>query len=243
MTFSLSPFFLGWSSSSPHPSRSLLQAHKMLCNGVSFHTLGPILSFLRFEPTSPLFGLALWSIVTSFSGCDTFLAAVRSLSPPQEYVLLSTCDIGSRCRRAIHCVHVGQLVAPLIHISADSAGARVAPWSLLVYWGYPCVLFSILNRHVTPDRLQGSIDLFDAAFSHIILRRPPVFLFENVASLLCSHLRFVIDHFLYKVDSLGGYRVHLGVLCPSEYSSDMTRPRLLVLVWQPVLRCVLPRLS
>ena len=135
----------------------------MLCNGVSFHTLCPILSFLRSEPTSPLLGLAFWSIVTSFSGCDTFLAAVRSLSPPQEYVLLSACDVDSLCRRAIHCVHVSQPVAPLIHISADSAGARVAPWSLLVYWGYPCVLFSILNRHVTPDRLQGSIDLFDAA--------------------------------------------------------------------------------
>ena len=74
----------------------------MLCNGVSFHTLCPILSFLRSEPTSPLLGLAFWSIVTSFSGCDTFLAAVRSLSPPQEYVLLSACDIDSRCRRAIH---------------------------------------------------------------------------------------------------------------------------------------------
>ena len=213
----------------------------MLCNGVSFHTLCPILSFLRSEPTSPLLGLAFWSIVTSFSGCDTFLAAVRSLSPPQEYVLLSACDIDSRCRRAIRYVHVDQSVAPLIHISADSAGARVAPLSDLVYWGFPCVLFSILNRHVTRARLQSSIKLFDAAFSHIILRRPSVFLFENVASLLCAHLRFVIDHFLYKVDSLGGYRVHLGVLCPSEYSSDMTRPRLLVLVWRPVLRCVLPK--
>jgi hypothetical protein len=81
--------------------RSLLQAHRMLCNGVSFHTLGPVLSFLRFEPTFPLFGLALWSIITSFSGCDTFLAAVRSLSPPQAYVLLSACDIDSNCRRAI----------------------------------------------------------------------------------------------------------------------------------------------
>ena len=211
---------------------SPLQAHRMLCNGVSFHTLGPVLSFLRSELTSPLRGLALWSIVTSFSGCDTFLASVRSLSPSQAYVLLSACDIDSKCRRAIHLVHSAQSVAPVVHLSADSAGARAAPSSDLVYWGFPCVLFSILNRFVTLDRLQESIDLFDSAFTNISLRRPPVFLFENVASLLCAHLRFVVDHFLYKVDSLGGYRVHLGVLCPSEFSSDMTRPRLLVLVWR-----------
>ena len=175
-------------SSLPHPSHSLPQAHRMLCNGVSFHALGPVLSFLRSEPTSPLFGLALWSIVTSFSGCDTFLAAVRSLSPPQAYVLLSACDIDSRCRRAIYYVHSDQPVAPLLHASADSAGARAAPLGDLVYWGFPCVFFSILNRFVTPGRLQDALDLFVAAFSNILLRRPPVFLFENVASLLCAQL-------------------------------------------------------
>ena len=97
----------------------------MLCNSVSFHTLGPVLSFLRSESTSPMFGVALWSIVTSFSGGDTFLAAVRSLSPTQDYVLLSACDVDSECRRAIHFVHVDQPVAPLIHTSADSAEAAL----------------------------------------------------------------------------------------------------------------------
>jgi len=81
----------------------------------------------------------------------------------------------------------------------------------LTLWGFPCVLYSILNRHVTPSRLKASLSLFDSAFEYVENRRPPVFIFENVASLLCSHLRFVIDHFLWKIDSLGGYTVHLDV--------------------------------
>jgi site-specific DNA-cytosine methylase len=90
------------------------------------------------------------------------------------------------------------------------------------------VIFSDLNRFVTDDDLAGSIALFDAAFDYVLLRRPPVFIFENVASLLSTRLVWVVDHFLFKINSLGGYRIYLNILCPSYFGARMTRPRLII---------------
>jgi hypothetical protein len=49
-----------------------------------------------------------------------------------------------------------------------------------------------------------------------------------VASLLSTRLVWVVDHFLFKINSLGGYRIFLNILCPSYYDACMTRPRLIV---------------
>ena len=68
------------------------------------------------------------------------------------------------------------------------------------------------------------LSLFDAAFEYLLLRQPPVFIFENVASLLSTRLVYVVDHFLFKINSLGGYRIFLGILCPSYFGGIMTRP-------------------
>ena len=217
--------------------------HRMLCSGVSNHVMTPVLSFIRDDPSSPLHGLALWRVVTAFSGPETFLACLRSLSPPQPYILLASSDPDPACRAVIRAVHFHlQPTPPTVFEYAQSAGAVLAPFSELTHWGYPCVLFSDLNRFVTDSALAESISLFDSAFGYLQLRRPPVFIFENVASLVSSRLVWVLDHFLFKVTALGGYRIHLSVLCASQFGSAMTRPRLIVIAMQspgvPRVLCV-----
>ena len=203
--------------------------HHMLCSGVSHHTMAPVLTFLRSDPTSPLCGLAHWRVVTAFSGPDTFTACLRSLSPPQLYTLLAASDPQACCRSAILAVHRSrQSEPPVLYTCATSLEASHAPYCDLVYWGFPCVIFSDLNRFATDDDIANSISLFDSAFGHLRLRRPPVFIFENVASLMSARLRFVVDRFLSMINSLGGYRIHLSILCSRDFGSNMTRPRLIV---------------
>ena len=187
--------------------------HRMLCSGVSNHVMTPVLTFIRGDPSSPLFGLTSWRIVTAFSGPETFLACLRSLSTPLPYVLLASSDPDPACRAVIRAVHFHlQPVPPTIFDCAQSAGARCAPVSDLTYWGFPCVLYSDLNRFTTDTVIAGSVSLFDSAFGYLHLRRPPVFIFENVASLVSTRLMWVVDHFLFKVNALGGYRTFSGRL-------------------------------
>jgi site-specific DNA-cytosine methylase len=203
--------------------------HRMLCSGVSNHVMTQVLTFIRSNPASPLCGLTSWRIVTAFSGPESFLACVRSLSPPLPYTLLASSDTDPACRAVIRAVHSRlQSKTPAIFESAQSTGACRAPFCDLTCWGYPCVLFSDLNRFATDDDIAGSISLFDAAFGYLLLRRPPVFIFEDVASLLSTRLVWVVDHFLFKINSLGGYRIYLSILCPSYFDATMTRPRLIV---------------
>ena len=203
--------------------------HHMLCSGVSNHVMTQVLTFIRSNPASPLCGLPSWRIVTAFSGPETFLACIRSLSPPLPYTLVASSDVDPACRAVIRAVHSRlQPEPPIVFESAQSVGARHAPSCHLTCWGYPCVIFSDLNRFVTDDDLAGSIALFDVAFDHLLLRRPPVFIFENVASLLSTRLVWVVDHFLFKINSLGGYRIYLNILCPSYFGARMTRPRLII---------------
>jgi hypothetical protein len=207
--------------------------HHMLCSGVSNHTMAPVLTFLRSDPISPLYGLVHWRVVTAFSGPDTFTACLRSLSPPQLYTLLAASDPQACCRSAILAVHRSlQPEPPVLYTCAASFEACHAPYCELVHWGYPCVLFSDLNRFVSDDDISNSIALFDSAFDHLRLRRPPAFIFENVASLMSARLRFVVDRFLSMINSLGGYRIHLSILCSHDFGSNMTRPRLIVVAFR-----------
>jgi site-specific DNA-cytosine methylase len=67
-----------------------------------------------------------------------------------------------------------------------------------------------------------------------------VFIFENVASLMSTRLVWVVDHFLFKVTALGGYRIYLSVLCASQFGAVMTRPRLIVVAMRsPGAPCLL----
>ena len=206
------------------------QAYSMIGNGVSNHSMSPILQWIRDDPSSPISELPLWRVVTAFSGGCTATVCLRHLSPPQPFVLLCASDTSFRCRSVIRATYSLQDPVVNVYKRSESQLARGAPMSDLTLWGFPCVLYSVLNRHVTPSLLKASLSLFDLAFEYVELRRPPVFIFENVASLLCSHLRFVIDHFLWKIDSLGGYTVYLDVLCPSSFGALMTRPRLFIMV-------------
>ena len=79
--------------------------HHVLSSGVSNHTMASVLTFLRSDPVSPLHGLAHWRVITAFSGPDTFTACLRSLSPPQPYILLAASDPQACCRYAILAVH------------------------------------------------------------------------------------------------------------------------------------------
>lgn len=45
---------------------------------------------------------------------------------------------------------------------------------------------------------------------------------------MSARLRFVVDRFLSMINSLGGYRIHLIILCSRDFGSNMTRPRLIV---------------
>lgn len=207
--------------------------HRLLCSGVSNHTFSPVLSFLRDDSASPLHGLLHWCIATAFSGPETFLACVRSLSPPQLYTLVAVSDPDPTCRAVIRASHLRlQSTPPLICEFAQSMGACTAPSSDLTYWGFPCVLYSDLNRFVTDDDIANSICLFDTAFEYVRLRRPRVFIFENVASLMSERLVWVVDHFLFKINALGGYRIYVGILCASFFGANMARPRLIVVAMQ-----------
>jgi hypothetical protein len=198
--------------------------HHMLCSGVSNHTMAPVLTFLQSDSASPLCGLVHWRVVTAFSGPDTFTACLRSLSPPQSYTLLAASDSQACCRSAILAVHL----SPLLYTCAASSEACLAPRGDLVYWGFPCVLYSDLNRFASEDDILASISLFDSAFEYLRFRHPPAFIFENVDSLMSSRLRFVVDHILSMINLLGGYRIHLSILCSRDFGANMTRPRLIV---------------
>jgi hypothetical protein len=79
--------------------------HRMLCSGVSNHVMAPVLSFIRSDASSPLCGLTSWRIVTAFSGPESFLACLRSLTPPLPYTLLASSDVDPACRAVIRAVH------------------------------------------------------------------------------------------------------------------------------------------
>ena len=151
--------------------------HHMLCSGVSNHTMAPVLTFLQSDSASPLRGLVHWRVVTAFSGPDTFTACLRSLSPPQSYTLLAASDPQSCCRSAILAVHLPlQSTSPVLFTCAASTEACLAPRGDLVYWGFPCVIFSDLNRFASEDSILASISLFESAFEYLRLRHPPVFI-------------------------------------------------------------------
>ena len=150
--------------------------------------MSPILQWLRDDPSSPISGLPLWRVITAFSGGCTATACLRHLSPSQPFVLLCASDTNALCRSVVRATYARQ--DPLVNVykRSESQLACGAPASDLTLWGFLCVLYSVLNRHVTPSRLKASLPLFDLAFEYVELRRPPEFSFENVASLICSRL-------------------------------------------------------
>ena len=54
----------------------------------------------------------------------------------------------------------------------------------LAFWGFPCVLYSGLQRHATPEDLQWSLALLERALDKLRQNPPRVFVLENTASLL-----------------------------------------------------------
>ena len=85
----------------------------------------PVLTFVRCDASSPLYGLAAWRIVTAFSGPESFLACVRSLSPPLPYTLLASSDTDPACRAVIRAVHSRLQSELLLFVRVLSLRARV----------------------------------------------------------------------------------------------------------------------
>ena len=192
-----------------------------------------LLCLLSCDQIPPLRSMASLIGVSSplFPGPTHSLLACVPFLPPSRipFSRLAASDPQACCRSAILAVHRSrQPTPPVLYTCAASLEACHAASSDLVYWGFPCVLHSDLNRFVSDGDISRSISLFDSAFDHLRLRRPPAFIFENVASLMSARLRFVIDRFLFIINSLGGYRIHLSILCSHDFGSNMTRPRLIV---------------
>ena len=164
----------------------------MICNGVCAVTTCAVLDTLRSHPSSPLRALSTWRIVTAFSGCDTFLACVRACGI--KYTILASSDTDPTCRRVLSATPHRQAHRPDIHHDSRGEAAKTAPASDLTAWGFPCVTFSLLNHHTSDETISSTLQCYIDAFEYIRLRRPAVFLFENVANLLsCACLLYTSD--------------------------------------------------
>ena len=95
--------------------------------------------------------------------------------------------------------------------------------------------FSLLNHHTSDETISSTLQCYIDAFEYIRLRRPAVFLFENVANLLsCARFRPFLSHVLRSVRLLG-YAVYMSVLCPTAVNTTFrcSRPRLHILAFLP----------
>ena len=70
----------------------------------------------------------------------------------------------------------------------------------LAFWGFPCVLYSGLQRHAAPEDLRWSLSLLDRALNQLRQNLPRVFILENTASLLA--LPDVLSHIEGSLESL-----------------------------------------
>ena len=140
------------------------------------------------------------------------LPTPRLVAVPPSWLFTSLCSQSLPC------------FTPVLHLARPVLPPAVT-WST---GGFPCVLYSDLNRFASEDDILASISLFDSAFEYLRFRHPPAFIFENVASLMSSRLRFVVDHFLSMINLLGGYHIYLSILCSHDFGANMTRPRLIV---------------
>ena len=54
----------------------------------------------------------------------------------------------------------------------------------LAFWGFPCLKYSTLHRHVDPQGVSRALKVFDTALTRLRENPPRVFVLENTASLL-----------------------------------------------------------
>ena len=54
----------------------------------------------------------------------------------------------------------------------------------LAFWGFPCLKYSTLHRHVDPQGVSRALEVFDTALTRLRENLPRVFVLENTASLL-----------------------------------------------------------
>ena len=70
----------------------------------------------------------------------------------------------------------------------------------LAFWGFPCDLYSGLQRDATTDDIQQSLALLDSALAALRRNPPRVFVLENTASMLA--LPSVLSHVCASLSAL-----------------------------------------
>lgn len=207
------------------------RAQQALCRGVSMYTTCPLVAMLSREPSSPLYGVADWRVALAFTGADVFSAAMRITG--QGYTLLRASEPDQFCRNVVTAVH--PLLLEAGRFPTDAASPEATTFSEpadLAFWGFPCVLYSGLNRGPSAVALERSLAVFDRALDYVRLHRPRVFLLENVPSLL-GRYRWVLDRILSMLADLNYAKWYGGVLSALDNGSSASRSRLFLMGWHP----------
>ena len=190
----------------------------MGCNGGSVHTFSRVFASLLSTGALPS---RSWNVVTRFSGCDSFLVALRAIHQP--YKLLSYCDTNADCRAACRAVHPDAIEGcDALTPPPLPAGSSVD----LLLSGWPCQPNSDLNLYATDDAVAAGHRVWEDSFDHMLQLQPRAFIMENLPSLLSARLRPVLESIASRLD-VSDYTWAIDVLCPSTDGAIATRPRLL----------------
>ena len=204
-------------------------AYSRLSASLSMHVLVPILTACRslgYLPSTP------WTVVTAFTGLETFMEAINLMQPAQPATLLAASECDLDCRRFVKSRYPNLRRFPT---DSTSAAATVqAPDCTLLCMGSPCVTWSNANRFRTAAQLDAALSVLQQALAYFSVSRPAIrlFLWENVASLLSPALEKYSERVFNMLLRLSPH-LSLGQLCSSQFGAAMVRPRLYILVRFP----------
>ena len=147
------------------------------------------------------------------------------------FTLVSACELSPVHRRAHEANHPGLARFPRDVFSPEYLAD--IPEHDLHMAGFPCVDYSALKRKVTIPDLNEGLRRFDRLIELLAQALPPVVILENVASLLHSHLDWVVEHIMTALSRLGGgrYAIFRSVLCSSSFKGRFLRPRVVLLLY------------
>ena len=103
----------------------------------------------------------------------------------------------------------------------------------LIGWGFPCQVWSKLHRGATDQEMRRSLEVLRQALRYFrplgrAPRRYSLFILENVPNLRSPSLGWALAEIMEMLSAVG--RPSHRVLCPTEFGSCASRPRLYFMV-------------
>lgn len=113
---------------------------------------------------------------TDFSGMDAPLEALKQLKIPYKHVF--SCDIDKHCQKTI----LANTNPDHLYTDISTRDVMTVPDVDLYVFTPPCVAFSIAGNRKGFDDIRGT--LFFHSFNLLKVKRPPMFIMENVRGLI-----------------------------------------------------------